>query len=370
MEEREAHKSHDLNPVRSLLPLILRWRLVILCTFIGATCGLVVSLLLPRIYESRATLFPQQSRSLTSLLSQLPTPLNTSVTPSSYYTSLLKSDTLLIRTMKKLKLLQNRQFTNGERIDLSRAIRRLRKAVNIKENRDGSVSIVVRARSPYLAAQIANTMLDLLGGLVQTASKSKVAFISQKLRDTADELRQAEDEMKRFLETNDIAAIDEQSKAIIQELSELDGRLLAVDVELQEVSSRLQNAGDLESLVEDEVRKRALESSRELIVNRKSVLQDRLSSLPRVATEYGRLKRRVELLNQTYSLLTQQYQLERITQQGEGGDYQVIDRARPDKQKVAPRTVLNTALGGLIGLIAAVVAASLLASIDTGRRAQ
>ncbi|MDH7603073.1 MAG: Wzz/FepE/Etk N-terminal domain-containing protein [Armatimonadota bacterium] len=370
MEDREACASEVLDPGQLLAPILARWRLIVLCTVVGAVCGLVISLLLPRLYESRATIFPQQSQGITSLLSQLPIPINSRSTPAGYYTALLKSDTLLIRTLKSLQLLQNPQFTNGERLDLNRALRRLRKAVNIKENRDGSVSIVVRWTNPYLASQIANTMLDLLGGLVQTASKRKVVFISQKLKDTARDLREAEEQMKRFLEANDIAAIEDQSKAIIQELSELDGRLLAADVELREISSRLQNAGDLESLVEDEVRKKALEASRELIVKRKAELQKKLSLLPEVATEYGRLKRRVELLNQTYGVLTQQYQLERITQQGEGGDYQVIDRARPDKQKVAPRTVLNTALGGLIGLIAAAVGASLLASTDTRGRAQ
>ena len=358
----------DIKPAEVLGPIFARWRLIALCTGVGALCGLVVSLLLPRVYESRATIFPQQSRATLSLASQLPIPVNMGGTPSGYYTALLKSDTMLVKTIDRLRLLRNPYFSRGESLDLNTAVRRLRKFVNVKDNRDGSVSVIVRLTNPYLAARVANTMLDLLGGMVETEYKRKVRFIAKKLRETAHDLRKAEDEMKRFLEANDIAAIDEQSRAAIQELSELDARLLAADAELQEVTSRLKNAGDLESLIEDEVRKRALESSRELIVERKAELEKKLATLPQLATQYGRLKRRVELLNQTYATLTQQYQLERITQQGEGGDYQVIDRARADKQKVAPRTAVNTVLGGMIGLTLAAIVASLLAPVDARRK--
>lgn len=364
METRVSLGTEELNPARLFVLILARWRFVFCCTVIGAVCGLVVSLLLPSIYESRATIFPQQSRNTMSILNQLPVPLNMSATPSGYYTALLKSDTMLSRTLTRLNLLRDHKFTDGKQMSFDQALRRLRRAVTVKENRDGSVSVTVRSRDPHLSARVANTMIDLLGGMVETVSNRKVAFISQRLRETMRDLRRAEEEMRRFQETNDIAGIDEQTRTAIQELAELDGRLLAMDVELQEISSRLHNAGELESLVEDEVRKRALESGRSIILKRREELQRKLALLPRVATEYARLKRRIELLNQTYTILSQQYQLERITQQGEGGDYQVIDRARPEKIRVAPHTLLNTLLGGLLGMILAVVLVSFMAPVS------
>ncbi|MGQ9454891.1 MAG: GumC family protein [Armatimonadota bacterium] len=361
METRVSLGAEKLSPAWLFVPVLARWRFVVCCAVIGAICGLVVSFLLPSIYESQATIFPQQSRNAVSMLSQLPLSLNMSATPSGYYTALLKSDTMLSRTLDHLHLIHDHRFTNGEQMSFDQALRRLRQAVIVKENRDGSVSVTVRSRDPNLSARVANTMIGLLGGMVETVSNRKVAFISQRLRETMRDLRRAEEEMRRFQETNDIAGIDEQTRAAIRELAELDGRLLATDVELQEISSRLHNAGDLESLVEDEVRKRALESGRSVITRRREELQRRLALLPRVATEYARLERRIELLNQTYTILSQQYQLERITQQGEGGDYQVIDRARPERIRVAPHTFLNTLIGGILGLILAVVLVSFMA---------
>ncbi len=363
MDTRESQAAEAIEPISFFLPLFGRWKWLAVFTFIGALTGLVASLVMPRIYQSRATLYARQSRAA-SVLSALPIAVSgVSGNSSSYYAVLLESDTMLCSVITRLNLTRRPEFSNGGKPDVEETMRRLKRCVDVKERRDGSVEILVRSRSPYLAARIANTMLHFLDRMVVTASRRKVAFISAKLEETMRDLRKAEDEMRRFQQSNDIALVDEQTKALIAEISALDGRLLALDVELEELSSRLATAGDLETLVNDEVRKRAVEASRKFVLSKRAELQERLAQLPEVAIEYARLQRRIAVLNKTFEVLTEHYQLERITQQGEDGDYQIIDRARPNKRKVSPRTAVNTGLGGALGFTLTALAISAFAPV-------
>jgi uncharacterized protein involved in exopolysaccharide biosynthesis len=364
LETKESQAVETTEPISVILPLLGRWKLLVICTLVGALSGFVVSTLQPRIYESRATIYANQSRTSASILSGLPIAINSGLgIPSGYYTALLESDTMIGNVITRLKLLQLREFTHGRRLNMQEATRCLKRSVDVKENRSGTVDILTRSTSPYLAARIGNTMLDCLGGMVVTASRRKVVFISGKLDETMRDLRNAEDDMRRFLEANDIAAIDEQTKALIEEMSALDGQLLALDVESQQLSSRLATAGELDSLVDDEVQRRAVESSRSFVMEKRAKLQEKLARLPEVATKYARLERRISVLNRTFEMLTQQYQLERITQQGEDGDYQIIDRARPDKLKISPRTAVNTGVGGALAFALAALAISAFAPV-------
>jgi len=346
------------------VPLIGRWKYLAVFTFLGALVGFVVSLFMPKIYQSRAAIYARQSGTAASILNALPVPISgVSGTPSSYYVALLQSDTMLVKVIDRLGLMRRPEFRNDTRPDMEDAIRRLKRWVDVKEKRDGTVEILARSTNPYLSARIANAMLDCLDRMVVTTSRRKVEFISGRLKETVRDLRKAEDDMRRFQEANNVALVDEQARSLIQKLSELDGRLLALDVELEELSSRLANAGELESLVDDEVRKRALESSRSLVLAKRAELQEQLARLPEVATEYARLQRRISVLNKTFEVLTEQYQLHRITQQGEDGDYQVIDRARPITRKIAPRKLVNTVLGGALAFTLTALAISAFAPV-------
>ena len=358
--------------VASLLrPLLARWKLLLVLALAGAIVGFVCSCLQPRIYQSRATIYAKPRGGSAAMLGGLPIALgNGPASPSSYYVALLESETMLRNVITRLQLMRLPEFTRGRKLNMEKAARVLKQDVDVKENRTGTVGILVRSTNPHLAARIGNAMLDCLDRMAVTTSRRKVVFISGKLDETMRDLREAEDGMRRFQETHDIAAIDEQTKAQVQQLSALDGRLLALDVESEQLASRLANAGELNSLMDDEVTRRAVESSRSFVLQKRAGVQERLARLPRIATEYARLQRRVSVLNRTFAILTEQYQLERITQQGEDGDYQVIDRALPNTRKISPRRIVNAVVGGLVGFMLAALAINSSASVRKHRKGQ
>lgn len=353
-KERETDELVDFSGL--VWPLFERWKLILLFALVGAAVGFGISRIIPKTYVAKALVYPKQSDTSSQLLRGLPISIGSDRSYSGYILTLLQSETLLSSVADKLHLSAQRDFTFGKSLKPEEVLERLRKQITVVENKNGSIQIAVKAANPYLAATIANSMLDRLDKMVIRTSRRKVDFILQKLEETTRDLQKAEDEMLAFQERYDVTAIEEQTTGLIDQLTGLDGRLLVIDVELEEVRSRLANSGELNSLIEDQVRQKALEASRKRIVEARSRLQEKMLALPSVAVKYGRLKRRIAVLSKTFELLTEQYQLARITQQGEDGDYQIIDRARPKTKKVAPRTLVNTAAGGFLGgLLGAVI---------------
>jgi len=367
LESNEIRTSDEIDLIQVLAPLTARWKLLLVIGFLGCVGGFLYSRTLPRIYASSATIYVQQAQGAAGLLRNLPVSLGSSSggTSYGYILTLLRSESLRNLAIKNLNLLDNQKFTYGEKLTDIQALGRLSKMVSVLDGKDGSIALGAETRDPELAANIVNTMVDGLGKLVQTASTRKANFIEHKLNTTSNDLARAEEEMSKFMETHDVTMIDEQTKGMIQQLGELDIRLLDLDAKLQSLDSNLTNEGDLNRLVDKEVERKSLEQSRNYIAGERDKLKAQLDKLPEVGTQYVRIQRKITVLGKTFELLTEQYQLARITQKGEDGDYQVIDRAWPNLRKVAPKTIPICLMGGIAADALAIVIIFLL---DRSRR--
>ncbi len=357
----------DLLPV--FWKLLSWWKVWALFGLLGAIVAFGYSLTIPREYASTSVIYAQDSSGsgLAALVKDLPVSLG-SGSGGDYLAALLKSDTMRLRVIRQLKLQDNPKFHGKEKPSLDEVARVYSNRVTVSRDKvGGSITVSATVFDPRLAATVVNKIVDNLGDMVITSSKAKSHFIAKKLGETAALLEEAEDQTRDFQEKNDIAAIDEQAKIFITEMGSLDTKLLDLDVELQGLESRLANAGDPDQLVAMEIQKRSLLSSRAILEAKKKDMMGRVSTLPEVGLQYMRLQRKLAVLGKTYELLTQQYQLAQISQRGEYGDYQVIDRARPVYKKVAPRTMVNAAFGGTLGALLAVILMSVITNAR-GRR--
>lgn len=341
-------------------PVLARWKTVLVVTLIGAAIGLGAALMTPRSYEATATIFVRQSSPIGSLRSSLPIAIGGSLGSGStgYYLALLESETILRKTIATLDLLKDPRFTRGEKLDLRRAVDRMKKHTVIKDNRNGGININSRWNSPEFSAKVANGILDSLQETTTQHSSRNVRYIELKLAETTKLLDEAQDRFLAFQKKSGVPVIEEEGKRLVETLNALDAQLLRLDVDLTEIDSDLSNAGELEALMDREVRKRGREASREHVVRTRDETLAKLNTLPDIASQYIRLQREVTVLSKTFELLTERYQLARIEQQGEGGEYQVIDRARPPVIPLARGTVTKTAMGGMVGLMFAAIAIS------------
>ena len=352
METSRVEDTFEIDVADVVSRLCAKWKIIILVSVLVAAAAYGISALLPKTYESTATIYVQQSSLNLGLLRDLPVGLPTSSGGASgYFITLLESDTMLKSVISDLDIVSRPDFGGPGPGGLEKAIKRLRSRTRVRENRNGGINIAARAANPRFAAEIANSCLNNLGKLVTTSSTRKATFIATKLEDVGKKLRSAEDELLEFQKANDVAAIDEETRATIDRLADLDGRSVALEMDLRHVESELENAGELSALVELQVRKKSVESSKSYLDGQIEQMQRKMTAMPAVTLKYARLQRSVRILSKTLELLTEQYQLATVSQHGEDGDYQIIDRARPIAEPVSPRKMLNAALGGVLGFV-------------------
>lgn len=362
MTNQQPVKQDEIDLREYIRPLLPRWKLILLFFIIGGVGAYFISTLLPRTYNSTAVLYAQQPSSQ-ALLRNLPAALGSGGGNfNGYLIIVLQSHSMKTAVIDRLDLRNNNLLFPDEVPIMADAIDKMTEIVSVTENKNGGVQISVNAPEPELAAEIANTMLDLLGGYVVTAAKKKVDFTTTNLAKTKQDLDQAETKLMKFLQNNDVAMVDDQTRQMIEALGQIEADLMQVEAELKQVSSKLENSGDVDVLLDMDVQKRALAARRDFMVKQRDEMRDRLSKLPAVAADYARLQRDVMILSKSYELLTEQYQLAQITQKGEDGDYQIIDRAVANPNKVAPKNGMNAAMGAFLATVLACVGINIFAA--------
>ena len=105
------------------------------------------------------------------------------------------------------------------------------------------VDISAESPSPYEAALIANIFADQYKEINLETNRTQLTiirkFLEKQSKEKLTELNNAEDTLKNFQERGGIVALDEQSKALIKQLSELDVERDATKIDLMTSSEIL-----------------------------------------------------------------------------------------------------------------------------------
>ena len=149
----------DLRPY--ITSIIQRWQQILILAVILAVVGVGISLILPRKYESAATILLTRSRPTLSLAEQFPTvnePVDSSLRMNALL-SLAQSDALTMETLNSL----------GDKLPAEdREIEALKKHVQIGSQGDAIV-VTATAKDPILAADIANTWANQVVSAINLA---------------------------------------------------------------------------------------------------------------------------------------------------------------------------------------------------------
>ena len=149
----------DLRPY--ITSIIQHWQQILILAVILAVVGVGISLILPRKYESAATILLTRSRPTLSLAEQFPTvnePVDSSLRMNALL-SLAQSDALTMETLNRL----------GEKLPAEdREIEALKSHVQISSQGDAIV-VTATAKDPLLAADIANTWANQVVSAINLA---------------------------------------------------------------------------------------------------------------------------------------------------------------------------------------------------------
>ncbi|MDA2910927.1 Wzz/FepE/Etk N-terminal domain-containing protein [Nitrospiraceae bacterium AH_259_D15_M11_P09] len=355
-----------------------RWLIGGLCATAVLT-AMVVSLQMPKIYESTATLLPQVGSKggggLGALLAasgaqsfgiSLP---GMPATPTDIFVAMLKSRTMADEVIKELNLMElyKAKTMGGVR-------NALEGATKIKVRKEKVIAITVESRDPHMAADIANFYVTNLDRLNRTLNVSKVsqnrAFIEQRLDGTRVNLVRAEEAVKEFQVKNKAVAVEAQSQAMFAAAVQVQAQISAQEVELQVMRSYLspdnpELARVRSSIEEYKKQLRLLESGK----NGKGMLPgDRLHpamiTVPTLALDYGRLVRDLKVQETLYAMLTSQYEQAKIAEARDTPTVQVLDPAIPAEMKSKPRIRLNMMIAGVLALFLSIFLAFFLEYLD------
>jgi tyrosine-protein kinase Etk/Wzc len=225
----EPRAAEDVSLIQVLTPLVRRWKLFLGIPIIFGLLAALISLTMPSVYSAATTLTPVASSSVGSLsgsalaslaglagMAGLSGGASGALSPD-FIADVLKSREVLTATLESkfrtpgegerplLDILDVKGGTAAER--MSRGVRDFGKAVTTKvDHSTGIVTLIVKAQSPQLAADIANRMLVILNSFNlerrQSQSREQARFTLERMTQAEAELRQAEAAQLRFLQAN------------------------------------------------------------------------------------------------------------------------------------------------------------------------
>ena len=375
MEEKQIQKDDEINLLDYFIVLLKRKKLIMASTLACAVITAIISLIIPKIYNSQASILPpQQSASVTSqiisqfaaggLSSSLSGILGTG-SSSDLYVGMLQSRTIMDNIIKRFDLMKLYKEDNlvDARDDLSDNI-------EVKsDSKSNIITISVEDKDPKRAADMANAFVEELKnlnkGLAVTEAAQRRLFFEEQLKDTKMALVKAEDEMKGFEEKTGALQVEEQAKAVIEAIAILRAQIAAKEVEIRVMRTySTPNNPDLQ-MAEETLRGLKNESSK-LEAKGGSGFDPFMSTgrMPAVGTEYMRKLRDVTFNATLFELLAKQYEMAKLDEARDATVIQVVDKAIPPDKRAKPKRTLIVLIATFSGFFLSIFAAFFMEYIE------
>ena len=250
--EQDRHDPYDcdndeVNLLDYLRVLKKRGRMILgLCAVSVATAFVYSYFLLPKIYESTASILPpaepKGGAGLGALLASsgaaqfLGGALPFSASNKDVFIAMLKSRTMADEVIREFDLLRVYGL-QGSNAPMQAARGRLQGATNVRASKQGVISVTVEDQDPKRAADMANFYVATLDRLNRTLNVTEAgrnrAFIESRLKETERDLRRAEEDLRGFQERNKAVVLQEQARTAIEGAAKLKGEIMAAEVQLE-----------------------------------------------------------------------------------------------------------------------------------------
>lgn len=337
---------------------------------VGSTflISVIVSLLMPKIYASTASLLPPRQedslgRGLASLaagaLGGSAIGLSGRQSPSDLWVGIVKSRNAGDAIVNRLNLKEHYGADT-----LGSARRTLSRNTRVVKSKEGIIFITIEDKNPEFAARLATAFVEELDrinkSLVMTAGKRMRVFVEERLIEARQNLGDAEDALRVFQEKNKAVKLGDQSRVIIGAIGRLKGQLMAKEVELKTLLSYATANNPKVEIIRTEMeglkeRLQELEDGGKGGANtsRKDIFIPTVK-MPGLSLRYARLLRDAKVHETLVEFLTSQYEMARIQEAKDSPTVQVLDRAQAPEKKAKPRRTLIVLLSTLTAAFFAV----------------
>lgn len=356
------------------------WRrkvMIIGLPLIIALVAVVYSLTLQNQFKSQATIFVHAKGGGSSLMGALGAlgglggmmGLSSGGGSAEYLMTHLKSKTLATEIISRFGIATHPMFfadpSKVKRDDLYKLMEGL---VSVTKDKDGLLSIAAETTSATFSAALAEGYVELLYKFSKGPAKQKREFIQSQLDKTNLELVQAEQAFKEFQDANRLFQIEDQAKAVIDNLVKLETERVQSVVALAMQDSLLKSLGNVPDLVRVEAQKVSEEAKQKSLAEAIAKVEKKIDTMPTLGLQYARLMRDLKVREKVFATLTEQFEMAKISEAEEGSSFEVIDRPQVPERKSKPSRALIVILSGVTASLLTVFLAFFLEFLEKRSR--
>ena len=355
----------------------------------GTLVSIAYSLLVPPMYTSSTTIMPPNSSSGSALISDLAGGANLSdsaasagslllglQTPGAEFVGILQSRTMKESLVKRFDL---QKYYKAKLIE--DACKDLDGDTHIIENqKNGQISITVRAKSPVLAANIAQAYVEELDRLVALDSTSSARreriFLEGRIKEIQQDLDVSSKLLSKFAAKNNTLDLANQGRAMIEssmklqaELAVASSQLAALQQEYSPDNIRVRAANARIDELEKQLK--MINGQSEKAGSKTDEVKSTLPSigdLPSLGVTYEELARRVTVGEAVWQALTKQLEMAKVQEAKEIPVVHVLDPPNIPGRRTSPLRTVIVISGFILSLLIAFVVLNLVSlweSLDT-----
>jgi capsule polysaccharide export protein KpsE/RkpR len=334
---------------------------------IALVFSIAISLLIPKQYKSTASIMPPSTGGMSAAVfaalagkslgglgsvGSLAGSLFGLNNSTALFVELLRSGSINGRIVERFDL--QRVYRKRLRVDTMKTLAR---RVTIRDDKkSGVISITVEDRDPVRARDMAAAYLKELDLLLNRTSASSARqeriFLQKRLQQARLDLAAAQENLSEFSSTHSTIDLKEQARAEVSAATDLQAQILLEEANVASMRQiygdgnvRLRAAEARKASLRDQLTKLAgspdpLDKSGQSMTN--TSLAPSLRQLPRLAVPFGDRYREVQIQEKLFELLTEQYEMARISEARDTPVISVIDYPGvPEKKSFPPRLLLS-----------------------------
>lgn len=362
-----------MNRLVNYLEVILKWRKLIVINTVAITLiVLVVSFILPKRYTASAQLLPPTDEGdifgLTSVLgtglgglSKLRiSGLGGAATASDIMAGILTSRTLMDRVAEQCSIAYYYRI-KPEKTEL--VYKQLKNMTKVGVGAEGIVRISVEAKTPQLAAKVANAFISELDNFLRTSNISRGhnmrVFLEKRLAEMERTLVETQESLKVFQARHKVVAVDEETKAAIDAYARLKSQAYVKQAELEAIRDISSPDNPYYLNLQREVQafsdqlRRLEQGGGEKGFGVGFAVS--FEHLPEVGAEFARRYRDYRIQEEAYAMLYQQYEYAKVLEARDAPTLTVLDYAVPPQRHSFPKRSIFTIAAFLFSLGAGIV---------------
>jgi len=346
----------NFSAINYLSILVKKRKFIIKATIIISIVTLVMSFILTPLYTATTTVLPPnlQQNMMFGLLGGGLSPELSALTRmgglfsgisniSDIFAAIIKSSRVMGAVINKYELKKVFKAKTGE--DAMKALNGITK---IRVTSEGIISVSVTYKDKFLAANIANSLIEELDKFVTSAAmttgKKYRIFIEQRLAESERDLKTIEDSLKQFQEKHRTVALNDEVKSAIETIAKLKGEIIFREVQKNGFAAASNTDNPYIKNIDQELKEMKRQLAKIEFGTPDTTSKEfgagfsiPFLKLPGVSLEYARLLRDVKIKEAVYELLTEQYEQAKIMELKDTPTVQVLDSASPPERKSWPR---------------------------------